>query len=142
MIAASPKQKQIIAILTKGDKELKAAFVVQQTKDNAKSSTNDLTHAQANDIIYQLGGKPLVYDNWALFDKNKKSHRAIHVQCHFLDWTIASKKYGRIIDLYRLSEWLKNKAPVKKRLLSMSKTEISKTISALENMVLQKNKKG
>lgn len=141
MVAASPKQKQIIAILTKGDKELKAALVVEQTKEAHKCSTNDLSHAQANDIIYQLGGKPLVYDNWALFDKHNKSHKLIHVQCHYLNWTMPSERFGTIVDLYRLSEWLKTKAPVKKRLLKMTKTEISKTITALENMVVKYNSK-
>lgn len=141
MIPASSKQKQLIAILTKNDKELKAAFVVQQTKDEAKNSTNHLSHAQANVIIEQLGGKPLVYDNWAFFDKTKKTHNIILVQCMFLGWHIPHQRHGKIADLGRLSEWLKNHAPVKKRLLNMTPKELNKTIYALENMVLKANLK-
>ena len=135
MIPASSKQKQRIAILTKNDKELKAAYVVQQTKDDSKHSTNDLSHSQANTIITQLGGKPLVYDNWAFFDKYDRSHSYIRSLCIQYGWTALNSRHSEIADLGRLSEWLKNQAPVKKRLLNMTRTEVSKTISALENMV-------
>jgi len=140
MIPASSKQKQIIAILTKNDKELKAAFVVQQTCSEFKKSTSDLTHAQANNIIVQLGGKPLLYDNWAYFDKAKASHRNIISLAIQYGYSVPSERYGEIADLGRLSEWLKHQAPVKERMLSMSPKQISKTISALENMVAQKFK--
>lgn len=135
--SASAKQKQIIAILTKGDKEYKAAFVVQQTGESHKNSTNDLTHQQANSIIEQLGGKPIVYDNWAFFDKTKTNHLKVISEAMSYGMTVPHAKYGYICDLGRLSEWLKNHAPVKKRLLDMKHYEVSKTIVALENMVLK-----
>lgn len=141
MIPANRKQKQIIAILTKGDKEYKAAFVVQQTGEEHRNSTNDLSHAQANNIIEQLGGKPVMYDNWAFFDKNKRSHLKIISEAISYGFTAKSERYGEICDLPRLSEWLKHKAPVKERLLNMTANQISKTITALENMNLKQQLK-
>ena len=141
MIPASKQQKQRIAILTKGDKELKEAFVVQQTGDNSKKSTNDLTHNQANDIIQQLGGKPFVYDNWAFFDKHRNSHMKIISEAMNYGMIQPHPRYGEICDLGRLSEWLKNQAPVKKPIKDMTTNEISKTISALEKMALKEQLK-
>ncbi|AUS06457.1 hypothetical protein [Pseudotamlana carrageenivorans] len=134
MIPASKQQKQRIAILTKNDKEFKAALVMQYTNDATKNSTNDLTHAQANNIIEQLGGKPILYDNWAFFNKYNRSHKYLISLAMQFGMTIPNDKYGEICDLVRLSEWLKHKAPVKKSVLKMSTTEVSKTISALERM--------
>jgi hypothetical protein len=141
MIPASSKQKKLIAILTKNDKELKAAFVVQQTQDFTKSSTNDLTHKQANNIIQELGGKPLVYDNWAFFDKNITSQMKIISAAMDYGMTVPHPRYTEICDLGRLSEWLKNQGPVKKPIKKMTPKEISKTIVALESMALKQHLK-
>ncbi len=136
MILASKNQKQAIAILTKNDKELKAAMVVAQTLDPKKTSTNNLTHDQANNIIEQLGGKPLLYDNWAFYDKSKKSHKYILSLAIQYGWLVKHDKYGEVADLCKISEWLKSeKSPVKIPLQKMTPVQVSKVITALENMV-------
>lgn len=138
MLKASSQQKKIIAILTKGDKELKKALV-QQTTGGEWSSTNDLSHVQANQLIQYLGGKPVAYDNWALFDKDKASHRQVLSLCITYGWTAQHPTRGEIANLGRLSEWLKSpRCPVNKKLKDMSPTEVSKIISALEGMVQYK----
>ena len=145
MIPASKKQKQVIAILTKGDKDLKRSLVQNVTNDESKISTNDLTHTEANEIIYHLGGKPLVYDQWALFDKHNKQHRTILSLCMQYGWSKPSTngKSSEVADLYQLSEWLKygDKCPVHKPLKKMDTKELSKVILALEAMVKWKYNK-
>jgi len=138
MILACKLQKQRIAILTKGDKELKKTLVQNITNDANKTSTNDLTHKQANQIIQSFGQKPILYDNWAYFDNSKPSHRQILSLAIQYGWFVNDSKYGQIADLHKISEWLKSKAPVKNKLQKMTASEISKTISALENMVKHK----
>lgn len=136
MTLASKNQKQAIAILTKNDKELKAAMVEAQTLDPKKTSTNNLTHDQANNIIEELGGKPLLYDNWAFYDKSKKSHKYILSLAIQYGWVIKHDKYGEVADLCKISEWLKSeKSPVKIPLQKMTPVQVSKVIIALENMV-------
>ena len=141
MILASKKQKQIIAILTKNDKEYKSELVISETKDPEKNSTNDLTYAQANHIISMLGGKPLKYDNWAYYDKTKRSHLYILSLSIQYGWFIVDERHGEIADLQKLSEWLKsNKSPVKMPIKEMAPEQISKVIFALESMVDDKYK--
>lgn len=142
MVMASKKQKQRIAILVKGDKELKKALVQQATGDARKTSTNDLTHAQANKILQHFGQKPIVYDNWAFFDAKKPSHKQILSLCIQYGWSVPHNVHGEVADLGKLSEWLKNspKCPVNKRLKDMSSIEVSKIITALEAMVAWKFK--
>ncbi|HZW63610.1 MAG TPA: hypothetical protein VFF15_08220 [Flavobacteriaceae bacterium] len=143
MIPVSKDQKRRIAILVKGDKELKQVLVQQVTGDEAKTSTNDLTHAQANQIISKLGGKPFYYDNWALFDKNNKQHLNILSLAMQYGWSIPHPTRGEIADLGRLSEWLKHdkKCPVHNKLINMMPNELSKIIHALEQMIKWKYKK-
>lgn len=141
MTTACKRQKQRIAILTKGDKEFKAALVYSQTQDNEKTSTNDLTHDQANNILIELGSKPIEYDNWAYYNKNIKSHKYLLSLAIQYGWEKTDDKYGQIADLFKISEWLKSdKSPVKKPLKEMSPQEVSKVLTALENMVASKYK--
>lgn len=141
MIPACKLQKQRIAILVKGDKELKKHLVQEYTQDQSKTSTNDLTHLQANQIIQSFGQKPIQYDNWAFYDKTKKSHLYILSLAIQFGWAVHDNKYGQIADLHKISQWLKSKkAPVQKKLKAMSPIEVSRTITALENMVTGKYK--
>lgn len=141
MISADKKQKQIIAILTKGDKELKAQLVVQETQDEAKCSTNNLTFVQANNIIRALGGN-VVVNKWTRFDKNKTSHMKVLNCLYDLGWTFFSQDKGRsMANMASLGAWLQTKAPVKKPLIDMTATEVSKTIHALESMLRKSIKK-
>jgi hypothetical protein len=141
MLKADKAQKQRIAILVKGDKDLKKALVQQTTGNESKTSTNDLTHAQANRIIQHLGGKPIVYENWAYFDNNKASHRQMLSLCMQYGWSTPHPTRGEIANLGALSEWLKSKrSPVNKKLQDMTPNEVSKIITALEGMVKSKYK--
>lgn len=121
----------------KNDKEAKAEFIYQFTGDANRTSTKELTFSEANEVIVSLGGKPYNYDNWALYDNQNTQHRRILSLLWQLKW-LSEYKGNTYPDLKRLSEWLKTKAPVKKRLKAMTPKEVSKTIYALENM-LDKN---
>jgi len=143
MLKADKTQKQRIAMLVKGDKELKKLLVQQATGDASKTSTNDLSHAQANSILQHFGQKPVVYDNWAFFDKDNQTHRQILSLCMQYGWSQPHATFGEIADLGKLSEWLKadKKCPVHKKLKDMDSQELSKIIVALEGMVRWKYKK-
>lgn len=142
-LLADKFQKQRIAILVKGDIELKKQLVQAATGDASKTSTNDLTHAQANKILQHFGQKPVVYDNWAFFDASKPNHKQVLSLCIQYGWSVPHNVHGEIADLGKLSEWLKNdpKCPVNKKLKDMTKQEVSKIIFALEQMVSFKYKK-
>lgn len=143
MLKADKYQKQRIAILVKGDTELKARLVQEATGDVTKTSTNDLSHVEANRILQHFGQKPVIYDNWAFFDPNKKSHKQILSLCIQYGWSVPHKVHGEVADLGELSEWLKNdpKCTVHKKLKDMTPNEVSSIIFALENMVDWKYKK-
>ncbi|CDF80602.1 hypothetical protein, putative phage protein [Formosa agariphila KMM 3901] len=135
MIKADAKQKQIIAILTKGDKDFKAELVEHQTKDASKRSTNDLSFYQANQIISQLGGTA-VQNRWCLFNVNSRAHLNILSLCMQLGWQWYNDTQGRYYaNMNTFGGWLQTKAPVKKPLLDMQPQEVSKTIAALESMI-------
>lgn len=141
MTPACKLQKQRIAILVKGDKELKKHLVQEVTKNLSKTSTNDLTHQEANQIITKLGQKPIVYDNWAYYDKTKKSHKYILSLAIQYGWLVKDDKYGELADLIKISEWLKSsRSPVNMPLKKMTPSQVSKVITALENMITKKYK--
>ena len=125
--------QKIHAILGKHgtiDPEHKAMLVRQFTSHPSSTSTKDLSFTDANMLIRHLGGTALNYENWGLFDYKKKQHRAVLSLCHQLNW-VKNKR----VDLVRLSEWLKSKSPVKKPLLKMQSTEVSKVIYALQRII-------
>lgn len=139
MLKADKLQKQRIAILVNGDKELKKILVQEATGDASKTSTNDLTHAQANAILIKFDQKPVLYDNWAFYDKNNRSHKYLLSLAIQYGWSKSDNKYGEIADLVPISEWLKSeRSPVRKKLKEMTNTETSKVLSALEQMVNKK----
>lgn len=141
MIQASKLQKAIIAIIAKGDKEFKKLLVQEATGDATKTSTNDLTHAQANAILAKFDKNPVPYDNWAFFDKNNRSHKYLISLAIQYGWSEKHPTYGEVANLGKLSEWLKSdRAPVQKKLKQMTTIEVSKTISALESMIKKKYK--
>jgi len=140
MIKADKKQKQIIAILTRGDKDFKAQLVVHLTGDSMKSSTNDLTFAQANQIIKKLDGTP-VANMWTRFDNNNQAHRNVLSLLMQLGWQwYDSNKCRYFADLNRFGGWLQGQAPVNKPLMEMEKHEVSKIITALESMLKKDSK--
>lgn len=137
---ANKYQKQYIYRLCSYNKDIKEEWVQWATGDNTKTSTNDLSFDQANAIIKQAGGTQVTQigktDNWAFFNKNNGKHLYILSLCRQLNWQTPDEKYGKVVDLNRLSEWLKSdKSPAKKPLQKMKSAELSKVITALENII-------
>lgn len=138
----------LLPIEIKSDPEAKAALISQFTGSIHKTSTKYLSFYQANELIKSLNGKPL-YNveivpegnrSFFHFDSQNKQHRTILSLAHQYGW---EKRYEDkfVVDMARLAEWLMTKAPVKKALGKQSPKELSKTITALENMVTYKLKK-
>lgn len=127
----------LLPVAIKQDKFSKEQMISQYTGNRNKCSTKDLTHTQANQMITALGGKPVGYDHWAVFDKNNSQHKYILSLCIQLGWKEYAVEYNRYIaNTHTLSEWLKgNRSPVKKPLKKMSVKECSKVIGALESML-------
>lgn len=139
MILAEKTQKQYIYKLCHFNKETKEAAVLGIT-DGRTDSTTELSHAEANQLIASLGGKPIPYDNWAWFDKTNTKHTYILSLCIQYGWRSPGTSGKIIADLGRLSEWLKSHSPVKKPLKKMTPVEVSKVIAALEQMEIKKYK--
>ena len=131
----------------KSDPEQKKDLIAQFTGDINKISTKNLTYEQANELIKSLGGKP-VYNvrttqgkgaSFFHFNYQNKQHRTILSLAHQYGWE-ATKNGTHIVNMVKLAGWLMNKAPVNKPLGKQDAKELSKTITALENMVAQKYK--
>ena len=138
----------LLPIEIKSDPEAKAALISQFTGSIHKISTKDLTFYQANELIKSLNGKPLYnttaapahYSSFFHFDVKNKQHRTILSLAHQYGWE-TTQNGKHIADMTRVASWLMTKAPVKKSLGKQSPQELSKTITALENMVAWKLKK-
>lgn len=128
----------------KSDPSEKKSLIAQFTGNVNLTSTKDLNFQQANELIKSFNGKPVFQANkvknksFFKFDISNTKHRAILSLCHQYGW---EKEGTHLIDMTRLGEWLMTKAPVKKALGNQSSVELSKTITALENMVSKKYKK-
>ena len=77
---------------------------------------------------------------WGGFDVKNKKHRYILSLLHQMGWTVFRKRTKRdmrvLPDVVRFGEFLQSdKSPVKKPLRKMNKQELSKLITALENML-------
>lgn len=141
--------KVLHAVLPKSvvqDKDAKATFVFSFTNDPERTSTTKFTFDEANEALVSLGAKAHIrpfkrLTEWQRFDYKKPSHMNILSLLQQLGWTVKSQTSARLFaDMYRFGEWLeKGKAPVKKPLSKMNAIEVSKTITALENMVATKN---
>lgn len=135
---ATKDQKQAIYRLSGYRPDTKEEWVQWATGDESKTSTNDLTFDQANKIITQAGGTPYKGrgDNWAYFDKENGQHKYILSLCRQLGWTTHHERFGKVVDLTRLSNWLKsNRCPVSKPLKKMDASQCSRIIAALEAMI-------
>lgn len=124
--------------------DIKDEYVQWVTGDINRTSLKSITQSQAIQIIKrQEGIEDLPSENWAIFDKNNQQHRYILSVCIQKGWSVKSEKYGEIADQKRLSDWLKSeKSPVRKPLKKMQPIELSKIISALENMNVKHWKNG
>lgn len=81
------------------------------------------------------------YQLWSFFDPKKANHRQVLSLAIQYGWSKEHPTTGKeVADLGALDNWLRGRAksgksPVKKPLMDMSSKEISKVITALENMV-------
>jgi hypothetical protein len=98
-------------------------------------SVKDLTSIQADDLIYFFKtGNIAEHSTWAFYDYYNTQHKAILSLCYQNGWV--QKDNPNRIDLERLGGWLKSaKSPVKKPLKEMDKKELSKIITAMQNML-------
>lgn len=98
-------------------------------------SFKDLNSLQADELIYFFNtGKMPDNSSWAIFDKYNTQHRAVLSLCYQNGWV--KEENPSIVDLHRLGGWLKSKrSPVKKPLKEMTKQEVSKIITAMQNML-------
>ena len=77
---------------------------------------------------------------WGGFDRDNGKHKYILSLMHQMGWTVfvTKGKWGNraVPDVVRLGEWLQSeKSPVKKPLRKMDDVELSKIITAMENMI-------
>ncbi|CAA0245401.1 hypothetical protein [Tenacibaculum maritimum] len=140
MDATKEQIKRIHGLLPsnfKEDKQAKGHLVQQFTNDPKRRSTTTLTYTEANLLIEKLGGTfiPQVNKEWLKFDWKNTKHRKIMSLCREYGWETTVN--GKLVaDFKRLASWLKSsKSPVKKPITKMNTKELSKVISALENMV-------
>ncbi len=114
-------------------------LIAQYTGSCDKTSVKDLSYDQANALIERLGGRPFTEDHWGLFDKEDPQHKQVLSLLHQLGWVTYHHVNGQVPDIRHLSNWLKStRAPVRKPLKKMTTSELTKTINALEFMVLKK----
>lgn len=84
---------------------------------------------------------------WSYFDKRNGKHNYILSLCIQYGWSKNHPKHGReVADLGKLDNWLRGKSssgqsPVQMPLAEMNATELSKVITALENMVTKTHSK-
>ena len=123
--------------------DIKNEWVQWVTGDNNKTSLRNITQAQAVRIIKQQTGSDSSgpVENWGAFDKNNSQHRYILSILRTANIVVKSEKWGEVPDTAGwLNRFLQSpKSPIKKPLKKMSPTEVSKIITALENVSLWKN---
>lgn len=139
----TPFQKNRIMQNCNYNLDIKNEWVQWVTGDNNKTSLRNITQAQAVRIIKrQTGVDSLeVAENWGAFDKTNAQHRYILSILRTANIVVKSQKWGEVPDTAGwLNRFLQSpKSPVKKPLKKMSPYEVSKIITALENVSLWKN---
>ena len=137
---ATKEQKKQIRANCGYDVSIKEEFVQWATGDNNKTSLDDLSFEQAEQILRRQTGQDDVAvpsENWAWFDKNNKRHLFILSLCRQAQWTTTHPTtHKEVVDLDRLSNWLKSeKSPVRKKLSLMQPDELKKIVQALRGIV-------
>lgn len=137
----SANQLRLLQAKLKGrfkDREERLAFYRAFCHRSLDSSL-DLSFEEAQALLHYLMKGERNPGCWGVFDKHDKQHRAILSLCQQYGWERPHEKWGYTADLGRLDGWLKSKrAPVQKPLKAMTKAELSKTLSALQAMVVKK----
>lgn len=118
--------------------QVKSEWVQWVTGDVKRTSLKTITQAQAKRIIRTQEGtthEPKA-DNWAFFDKENPKHKLILSLCRQAQWVEKSEKYGEVVDLERLSNFLKSsRCPINKPLKQMNALELEKIITVIESIV-------
>lgn len=139
----TPFQKKRIMQNCNYQVEIKNEWVQWVTGDNNKTSLRNITQAQAVRIIKQQTGSDSsgAVENWGAFDKENAQHRYILSILRTANIVVKSEKWGEVPDTAGwLNRFLQSpKSPIKKPLKKMSSTEVSKIITALENVSIWKN---
>ena len=139
----TPFQKNRIMQNCNYNLDIKNEWVQWVTGDNNKTSLRNITQAQAVRIIKQQTGSDSsgAVENWGAFDKENAQHRYILSILRTANIVVKSEKWGEVPDTAGwLNRFLQSpKSPIKKPLKKMSPTEVSKIITALENVSLWKN---
>src|SRR5690554_1461921 len=134
MTTATKDQKLAIRRNCGFNESVKCELVQWVKNDNAQTSLNSLTFDEANKILEAQGDKPHRGEKWANFNKTNPKHKVILSLLYQAQWT--TNYNGREVpDLDRFSEWLQDKAPVKKPLMKQEPKELEKTIYALTQIV-------
>ncbi|AWG24809.1 hypothetical protein [Flavobacterium kingsejongi] len=137
MTTATKDQKLAIRRNVGYDIGVKEEYVQWATNDNAKTSLNDLSFDQANQILIKQGEKPHTGENWAYFDALNPKHKKILSLMRELQWTKPHPVHHEVPNMLLLSDFLKSdKSPVKKPLKEMIDNELSKIIKALQRIIL------
>lgn len=128
------KQQKLSIRRNCGYKEDVKCELVQWVKnDNSKTSLNELSFNEANQILIQQGDVAHKAEKWAFFDNSNAKHKAILSLLYQCNW-IVTYKGKDVPDLDRFSQFLQTKSPVKKPLKKQSPAELEKVIKALNNI--------
>jgi hypothetical protein len=133
MELATKQQKLAIRRNCGYNEEVKCELVQWVKNDNTKTSLNELSFDEANQILIQQGDEPHKAEKWAFFDNTNAKHKAILSLLYQCNWT-TSYKGKDVPDLDRFSQFLQTKSPVKKPLKKQSPAELEKVIKALTNI--------
>jgi len=125
------------------NEETKEEWVQWVTCDVNRKSLKSLTQEQAVKIIRQQTGnaKPEISENWGYFDNNNSQHKRIQANLITANIVVKNGRWGEVADMLGwFNRFLKSdKSPVKKPLKKMTPEEVSKTIVALDGVVIWKN---
>lgn len=123
--------------------DIKSEWVQWVTADVNRISLSTISQAQAVKIIKAQTGSPVEEksENWGFFDKENRQHKYILSILRTANIVVKSGKWGEVPDTQGwLDRFLKSdKSPVKKPLKTMTPTEVSKIIKALEGVAIWKN---
>ena len=140
----TPNQIKLIHTLLPNhlkEQDAKAEFIHSFTEDDQRTSTRDLSHHEAEEIIYFLKtGKSPTYAHFATFDQSNRQHRYILSLCHQLNWVRPSAKGKLVADLETLGRWLRKYGYLHKPMKEYSDREFPKLVTQLENILKTKHK--
>lgn len=133
----TPEQiKKLQTLLSKrfSDREERLFFLSEVLKEPV-SSVKDLTECQAFGIIRFLEkGKEFDCSFYARFEPKNSQHATVLARCYELGWV--QEENPKYVDLNRLGGFLiSKKSPVRKELMKMTKSEVSKIIFVLEKII-------